>query len=270
MGRIGELFRKLKGKEGALIAYVTGGDPSLKLTPLVADALVSGGADALEIGIPFSDPIADGPVIQSSASRALAAGATPRGVLKAIKEIRKKLEVPIVALTYYNLIYRMGVERFVKLAKECGVDGMVVADLPIEESGEYRSAAQKHGLDTIFLAAPSTTSERLRRIAEHSSGFLYLVSVFGVTGAREKLQELTVKLIRRAASIVGGRLPLSVGFGISKPEHVSRVISEGADGVIVGSKFVKIIGEGGSRMLEKLEEEALKLKRATVKGRVEG
>ncbi|HID17486.1 TPA: tryptophan synthase subunit alpha [Candidatus Bathyarchaeota archaeon] len=181
-------------------------------------------------------------------------------------------ETPIVALTYYNLIYRMGVERFVKLAKECGVDGVVVADLPIEESGEYRSEAQKYGLDTVFLAAPSTTSERLRRIAERSSGFLYLVSVFGVTGIREKLQELTVKLIRRAASVVGGRLPLSVGFGISKPEHVSSVISKGADGAIVGSKFVKIIGENrnAARMLEELEGEALKLKRATLKGEVKG
>jgi tryptophan synthase alpha chain len=265
---IKEKFIKLKEKrEGALIAYITGGDPNLKLTPLIADALINGGADILEIGIPFSDPIADGPTIQSAVARALKAGATPRKILDLIKKIKKKYEeTPIIILTYYNIIYKFGLGSFFKLANLNGVNGIITADLPIEESEEYRREAQKYNIDTIFLAAPSTPNERLKMIAHFSSGFLYLISTFGVTGVREKIQDLTIKFIKKALSTINDALPLAVGFGISKPEHVKKILSFGVDGVIVGSKFVKIIEENkGKEALSKIEDYAFKLKKSLKK-----
>lgn len=263
---IKEKFIKLKRmREGALIAYITGGDPNLKLTPLIADALINGGVDILEVGIPFSDPIADGPTIQSAVERALNAGATPKKILDLIGKIKKRHEdTPIVILTYYNIIYRLGLKKFFKLASLSGVNGVITADLPIEEAEKYRREAQKHYIDTIFLAAPSTPIERLRVIAQSSSGFLYLISTFGVTGVREKIQDLTIKFIEKALSAVDGEIPLAVGFGISKPEHVKKILSLGVDGVIVGSKFVKLIEERAEeKLLEKMKKLAFELKKAS-------
>jgi tryptophan synthase alpha chain len=264
---IKEKFIKLKEKrEGALIAYITGGDPSLKLTPLIADSLISGGVDILEIGIPFSDPIADGPTIQLAVERALKAGATPKKILDLIGKIKKKNEeTPIVILTYYNIIYKFGLKKFFKFASLNGVNGVITADLPIEEADEYKREAQKHHIDTIFLAAPSTSIKRLRIIAQASSGFLYLISTFGVTGVREKIQDLTVKFIKKALLTVNGEIPLAVGFGISKPTHVKKFFSLGVDGVIVGSKFVKLIEENKTEkeLLRKMEKLAFELKKAS-------
>ncbi|MBS7655961.1 tryptophan synthase subunit alpha [Candidatus Bathyarchaeota archaeon] len=265
---IKEKFIRLKEKrEGALIAYITGGDPSLKLTPLIADALINGGVDILEVGIPFSDPIADGSTIQLAVARALNAGATPKNVFELIKKIKKKHDdTPIAILTYYNIIYKMGLKTFFKLANLSGVDGVITADLPIEESEEYMQEAKKHHIDTVFLAAPSTSSERLKTIAKFSSGFLYLISTYGVTGVREKIQDLTFKFIKKALTAANGETPLAVGFGISKPKHVKEVLSLGVDGVIVGSKFVKIIEENkGEKLLSKIESCAFNLKRASKK-----
>jgi tryptophan synthase alpha chain len=181
-------------------------------------------------------------------------------------EIKRKHTVPVVILTYYNPVFRMGLENFFRLASNCGVDGVVVPDLPVEEADGYREAARACGVDTIFLAAPSTSNERLRRIVGCTSGFLYLVSHFGVTGAREALEDSTVKLIKRVLPYTVGRVPLAVGFGISKPEHARCIIQNGADGVIVGSAFVNIVrrhsGDVG-RMLEELEALARRLKEAT-------
>ncbi|MBO3833279.1 MAG: tryptophan synthase subunit alpha [Candidatus Brockarchaeota archaeon] len=240
---ISETFRALrKRNEGALIAYVTGGDPSPKYTPPIVEALVEGGVDIVEIGIPFSDPIADGPVIQASDIRALNAGTTPGIVFNVIRGL-KTIEIPIVLLTYYNIIFKRGVRRFLEEASRSGVDGIIVADLPVEEAEEYKEAAEKEGVDTIFLAAPSTTSSRLEKILKMTSGFLYLISVFGVTGVREQVSQLTIQTVRRVHSYTANNIPLAVGFGISKPEHVRLTISCGAEGAIVGSAFVKLIEE---------------------------
>jgi tryptophan synthase alpha chain len=267
MSEISKVFQKLKAQgDGALVGYVTGGDPEPRFTPVIAEALVKGGVDIIELGIPFSDPIADGPTIQAASVRALEAGTTPKIVLGMAGEIKRKHTVPVVILTYYNPVFRMGLENFFRLASNCGVDGVVVPDLPVEEADGYREAARACGVDTIFLAAPSTSNERLRRIVGCTSGFLYLVSHFGVTGAREALEDSTVKLIKRVLPYTVGRVPLAVGFGISKPEHARCIIQNGADGVIVGSAFVNIVhrhSEDVGRMLEELEALARRLKEAT-------
>ncbi|MEM3712443.1 MAG: tryptophan synthase subunit alpha [Thermoproteota archaeon] len=264
---IPETFRELKKRnEGALIAYVTGGDPSPKHTPRIVEALVKGGADIVEIGIPFSDPIADGPVIQASAVRALNAGTTPETVFNMVREVKKTIETPIVLLTYYNIIFKRGVRRFLEDASRNGVDGIIVADLPVEEAEEYKKNAEKNGVDTIFLASPSTSSSRLEKILKMTSGFLYLISVFGVTGMRDHVSQLTIQTVKRLHPYTVNRIPLAVGFGISKPEHVKSVISCGADGAIVGSAFVKFIGEKYSdltSLLGGLTDYAKRLKAAT-------
>jgi tryptophan synthase alpha chain len=269
MSGIGKVFQRLKAQgDGALVGYVTGGDPEPRFTPAIAEALVKGGVDILELGIPFSDPIADGPTIQAAIVRALEAGTTPKIVLGIAGEIKRKHGVPVVLLTYYNPVFRMGLGNFFRLASNCGVDGVVVPDLPVEEADDYRETATACGVDTIFLAAPSTSNERLRRIVGCTSGFLYLVSHFGVTGAREALDASTVQLIKRVLPYTAGRVPLAVGFGVSKPEHAKRIIGAGADGVIVGSAFVSIIDKHQSdigRMLGELEALARSLKNATRK-----
>ncbi|MFW6117325.1 MAG: tryptophan synthase subunit alpha [Thermoproteota archaeon] len=268
MSRLQKTFSNLNDRrEGGLIAYVTAGDPHPSYTPRIARALVTGGADIIELGIPFSDPIADGPTIQTATGRALKSGTTPQKALNIAEEIREETETPLVFLTYYNLIFKMGVENFLNSAQNCGVDGIIVPDLPIEEAEEYKGIAQKHGIDTIFLAAPSTPSIRLRRIMEYTTGFLYLVSVFGVTGARKKLQNRTIELIKKTTPIIDEAVPLAVGFGISKPEHVEAVIESGADAAIVGSGFVEIIEKqhrNEEKMLEDLKKYASQLKKATI------
>ena len=267
MSGIAEVFQKLKAQgDGALIGYVTGGDPKPEFTPMIAEALVKGGVDILELGIPFSDPIADGPTIQAASVRALQAGTTTQMVLGIAGEIKKKHNVPLVILTYYNPVFRMGLERFFRLAKSFGVDGVVVPDLPVEEAEAYRKAARSCGVDTIFLAASSTSDERLRKIVSGTSGFLYVVSHFGVTGAREALEDSTVQLIRRFLPCTAGKVPMAVGFGVSKPEHAKSIVEAGADGVIVGSAFVNIVSNNRGnvpRMIKELEEMARKLKAAT-------
>jgi tryptophan synthase alpha chain len=267
MSEIEKVFRKLKTQgNGALIGYVTGGDPEPKCTSLIAEALINGGVDILELGIPFSDPIADGPTIQAASVRALKAGTTPTMVLGMAREIRRKHSVPVVILTYYNPVFRMGLEKFFRLAKNCMVDGLVVPDLPVEEAEDYKKAAETYGIDTIFLAAPSTSTQRLCKIVRCTSGFLYLVSHFGVTGEKATVEASTIQLIKRVLPYTRGRVPLAVGFGVSKPEHARCIIENGADGVIVGSAFVSVIQrnqKNASRMLEEIEETARKLKAAT-------
>ena len=267
MSDIAKVFQRLKAQgEGALIGYVTGGDPEPKCTLLIAEALIRSGVDILELGIPFSDPIADGPTIQAASVRALKAGTTPTTVLGMAREIKKKHSVPIVILTYYNPVFRMGLEKFFKLAKNCKVDGVIVADLPVEEAEDYKKIAETYGIDTIFLAAPSTSLQRLRRIIECTTGFLYLVSHYGVTGEKDAIEESTIQLIKKVLPYTRGRVPLAVGFGVSKPQHAKAIIENGADGVIVGSAFVNIVhrNQGNlSRMLMEIEETARKLKEAT-------
>jgi tryptophan synthase alpha chain len=267
MSAITRVFEKLKTRsEGALIGYVTAGDPTPENTPLITEALIRGGVDILELGLPFSDPIADGPTIQAASVRALNAGTKPKMVLEMAREIKLKHDVPVVVMTYYNPVFSLGLERFFSFAKGCLVDGSIVPDLPVEEAADYRKKAQAHGVDTIFLAAPSTSTERLQRIVACTSGFLYLVSHFGVTGEREKVEDSTVQLIKRVLPYTKGHVPLAVGFGVSKPDHARRIIEAGADAVIVGSAFVNVVQRNVGdieKTVTELVEVARKLKKAT-------
>ncbi len=264
---IREAFNELKKRrEGALVAYITGGDPSPKYTPKLAAALAKGGADLLEIGVPFSDPIADGPTIQAADYRALAAGTTPPQIFGIVEEVKRRVGLPVVLLSYYNILFRMGVKRFLVEAARHRVDGLVIPDLPIEEADEYRALAQKQGIDTIFLATPSTSVARLGSILEFSSGFLYLVSAPGVTGARDRLAHLTAQAITKFHPYTVDVIPLAVGFGLSKPEHVASVISCGAEGAIVGSAFVKMVEDDldkPERLIRDITALAANLKAAT-------
>lgn len=269
MREIERTFTKLRTQnEGGLIAYVTAGYPEPALTPQIVDTLAEGGADIIELGIPFSDPIADGPTIQTATTKALEAGTTPRIVFRLTEEIKERNKQPVVILTYYNPIFRMGTKNFFEYAKASGVDGVIVPDLPIEEAGEYKKIAENYEIDTIFLAAPSTSKERLRKIVEKTSGFLYLVSVYGVTGARENIQDYTITLIKKTLQITKEKIPLAVGFGISKPEHVKTIIQNGAEAAIVGSELIKLVEKkygDEEEMLEKLKEYTNQLKKATIK-----
>jgi tryptophan synthase alpha chain len=264
MNAIKEKFQKANAQgQGLLIGYITAGDPTPEQTPKIADALIGGGVDILELGLPFSDPIADGPTIQEASLRALNAGTTPLKVLDIAKQIKAEHNIPVVVMAYYNPVFRLGVDNFLAAAKTQGVDGFIVPDLPVEEAADYRKAAQTQGLDTIFLASPATSTERLAKIVDASSGFLYLVSRFGVTGAQTSVADSTVQLIKRVQPFTAGKVPLAVGFGISKPEHVERVIGAGADAAIVGSAFINIIKQNKNSMLSELEQTAKALKTAT-------
>lgn len=266
--RIKAKFRELRTRgEGALIAYLTGGDPDPKSFLANSKALIEGGADIIEVGIPFSDPIADGPVIQASSMRALSHGATPLGILAMIRELSSQFPIPFVVLSYYNPILAMGLESFLKKARECGVDGIVVPDLPMEESEAFRNLALNHNIDQITLVAPNTSSPRLRILLNNSKGFLYLVSLYGVTGAREVLSPQALQSVKRVRRLARGRIPVAAGFGIARPEHVSSLIQAGADGAIVGSALVRIVAQHSKEPL--LAADALKdfvaaLKHATV------
>jgi tryptophan synthase alpha chain len=243
MTRIGQRFETLKneGRKG-FVAYITAGDPSLALTHQLVLELDRQGVDVLELGVPFSDPLADGPVIQEASQRALAAGASLEGVLSMVADLRAETEIPIVLFTYYNPIHRYGVERFVKRAAEVGVDGVLMLDLPPEEGREYKEIMDAHGIDTIFLMTPTTRDDRMKLIASHTRGFVYYGSRNGVTGERDSLaDEIHTKV---SAIEQHTELPIAVGFGISQPEHVSEVASY-SDAVVVGSAIVRRIGEYG-------------------------
>jgi tryptophan synthase alpha chain len=267
MSSIAKTFQEIKARgEGALIGYITAGDPTPDATPKIADALIKGGVDILELGLPFSDPIADGPTIQAASIHSLNAGTTPKRVLEIAKTIRSKHDIPVVIMTYYNSVFKFGLDNFLASAKEHKVDGFIVPDLPVEESADYKKAAKTQGLDTIFLAAPSTSNERLSKIIDASSGFLYLVSRYGVTGAKTNVEDSTVQLIKRLQPFTANKVPFAVGFGISKPEHVQRVISAGADAAIVGSVFIDIIqnnAQNQKAMLRELQYTAEALKSGT-------
>ena len=242
MSAITRVFENLRNRgKGGLVAYVTAGDPTPDQTLSIAEALVQGGADILELGLPFSDPIADGPTIQAASMRAIGAGTTPKTIFDIVHRIKTKHNLPIVIMTYYNPVFRMGLNQFFTLAKSCQVDGLIIPDLPIEEATDYCEMAKANSIDTIFLAAPSTSPERLHRIVSCSSGFLYLVSHFGVTGERDQIEDSTIRLIKRVVSYTTQKIPVAVGFGVSKPGQARSIINAGANGVIVGSAFVNAI-----------------------------
>ena len=243
--RIADAFTRIKAAANGpgLIAYVTAGDPDLARTAEILVSLAASGADVLEVGVPFSDPLADGPVIQRASERALASKTTLRGTLKMIKETRSRIAAPIVLFTYANPILRMGEESFVRAAVEAGVDGVLMLDLPVEEAVPFRSLLVDAGLDPIFLLSPTTTDERIRASAALGRGFLYVISRLGVTGARERLGADAEPLVRRIRK--HSDLPLALGFGISRPEHVAEV-GRWADAAVVGSGLVNVIAEHGA------------------------
>ncbi|MBC7099016.1 tryptophan synthase subunit alpha [Candidatus Bipolaricaulota bacterium] len=245
--RIADVFARLRGRgEGALLVYLMAGDPSPKRSLDFLRAVARGGADLLELGLPFSDPVADGPTIQAAGLRALKAGTTPETTLELAALLRQDTDIPILIMSYYNPILRMGEESFCRRAAACGVDGLIVPDLPPEEAATLAHAAEAEGLALTFLATPETGEERLKLIAKRTRGFLYLVGRYGTTGARGSLAPETVPLIRRARGALPDGLPLAVGFGLSRPEHVRQVLTAGADGAVVGSSLVERMAQGAS------------------------
>jgi tryptophan synthase alpha chain len=235
--RIANLFATCRAENRkAFIAYLTAGDPAPEHTASLVLALERGGADLIELGVPFSDPIADGPVIQRASDRALRAGMTLPKLLDIVREIRRQSQIPLLLFSYLNPLLRYGFEKLARHASGAGVDGVLLTDLCIEEAGEPVHRLREQGLDTVFLAAPTSTEHRLRLVAEHSSGFVYLVSRTGVTGEQASVSEAAAPLVRRMRALTD--LPLAVGFGISRPEQVGEV-AQVADGVVVGSAIVK-------------------------------
>lgn len=243
--RIDKKFKDLKEKkDNALICYVVAGYPDIQTSENIIVALIEGGADMIEIGIPFSDPIADGNTIQEAIHQSLLSGITPEQCLELSQRIRNKFpDVPLIIMTYSNILFRIGYEEFLRRAKVKGIDGCILPDIPFEESEEYVTAAKKTGIATIFLTAPNTVEKRLKDINEICSGFLYVVSVFGITGERKKFDRYTYDVIKKVKKITKNNIPIAAGFGISKPEHVRNMLQAGADAVIVGSAIIRKIKE---------------------------
>jgi tryptophan synthase alpha chain len=235
--RIQQLFERtrLEGRS-AFIAYLTAGDPSLAATPELVEKLERSGVDLIELGVPFSDPIADGPVIQRAAARALAAGTTVAGVLAVARKIRTTSEIPLLLFTYLNPVLRYGLEALARDARDAGIDGCLLTDVSVEEAAPYVAAMRAAQLDTVFLAAPTSTERRLKLVAEYSTGFVYLVSRTGVTGEQATVGEALEPLIQKMRQVT--KLPLAAGFGISTPEQ-ARAVARMADGVVVGSAIVR-------------------------------
>jgi tryptophan synthase alpha chain len=240
VSRIKTVFRS---GHKALIAYVTVGYPSLDATLKVVPRLARSGADIVELGIPFSDPLADGITIQKASFQALQNGVTPETCLEVARQLREKTDLPLVFMTYYNPIFSYGLKEFVAECARSGIDGLIVPDLPPEEGVELQAITQAAGLDLIYLLAPNSSEERIRLVAKRSRGFIYLVSVTGVTGARENLPADLAAFVARVRKVT--RQPLCVGFGISRPEQAKSIASL-ADGIIVGSRLIQLMAEDES------------------------
>jgi len=246
VSRIGKLFETLKQQQRCgMIAYLTAGDPTPEATPALVAALERGGADLIELGVPFSDPIADGPVIQLAGDRALRAGTTLAKVLAIAAEIRKTSEIPLLLFTYLNPALRYGFERLARDAKAAGIDGCLLTDVSVEEAEDYVRVMREADLDTVFLAAPTSTDERLKLVARYSSGFVYLVSRTGITGVQSRIADSAALLIDRMRAHTV--LPLAMGFGVSTPEHVAQLAGK-IEAVVVGSAIVKQIEKDSSKL----------------------
>jgi tryptophan synthase alpha chain len=263
--RIAEKFCELAKKgESALICYVVAGYPDTETSKQVINALVNGGADIIEVGIPFSDPIADGPTIQAASNAALRKGMTPEKALNLVRSIRKQHpNLPLLAMTYSNILVRTGMKKFMSESKQCGLDGFILPDMPVEEADIYSLIASKLNLATVFLVSPNTPEARLRKIVAKTTGFLYVVSVYGITGARNSFQKYTLDTIRAVKQVAGAKVPVAVGFGISRPAHAKYMIAAGAEAVIVGSAVINKISAGSrKKMFQDLQNFARSMKNA--------
>ncbi|KAJ1288022.1 hypothetical protein BS78_02G056500 [Paspalum vaginatum] len=246
----------------AFVPFITAGDPDLATTAKALKILDACGSDVIELGVPYSDPLADGPVIQASATRALAKGTTFEDVISMVKDVVPELCCPLALFTYYNPILKRGIPNFMSTVKEAGVHGLVVPDVPLEETDILRSEAAKYNLELVLLTTPTTPNERMEKIAQASEGFIYLVSTVGVTGTRANVSGKVESLLQDIKKVT--EKPVAVGFGVSTPEHVKQIAGWGADGVIVGSAMVRLLGEAASpeEGLKRLEELAKNLKAA--------
>jgi len=264
--RIEKRFKEITEKgRSALITYVTAGDPSLDITPDIVFKLEESGADIIELGVPFSDPMADGPTIQLASERALKSGTTLHGVLEAVRKIRLRSEIPILLFGYYNPFYAYGLEQLAEDAREAGVDGILVVDLPPEEAEELKAHTDNEGLDLVFLLAPTSTAERMKLVSEHASGFVYLVSVTGVTGERPNFDYSLDSIVKEIRSYI--KLPIGIGFGVSSALQ-ARKIARVADAVIVGSSIVRLIERHGNdkrKLFDELSEFVEGLSQACMK-----
>ena len=250
MSRIKEKFNELKSKkEKALVSYIMVGYPSESATLSAIRGLVKGGADIIELVFPFSDPIADGPVIQKASTGSLNNGIKIEKFFKLVKKIRSETNIPLILMTYTNILYKQGYQKFIKTAKNAGIDGLILPDMAIEESKGYLLAAKKQKMDTIFLVSPNTQKNRLSKIAKATSGFLYMVAVFGTTGIQTKIHQYTIDALKSTKRTVKN-VPVGVGFGISNEKDVKKYVSVGADAVIVGSANIKIMENTPKSKLE--------------------
>src|SRR5574338_422016 len=251
MSKIKNKFLELKSKnQKALIAYTVVGYPNEKGTLSTIRGFIKGGADIIELGLPFSDPLADGPVIQNAIHLALKNGITTTKFFEIVKKIRKETSLPLVLMTYTNLLFRQGFDKFISRATKAGIDGFILPDMPIEEAEKYLNSIHKYKADAIFLASPNTSKERFKKIVNASSGFLYLVSVYGPTGTKQKIKHYTINSIKLATKISNGKIPIGVGFGVSTPSQVRGFVKIGADAVIVGSAFLRLIDELDPKKIE--------------------
>ncbi len=263
--RISEAFSSKGKNRGLLITYTMGGYPSYQLANKICRTLAEGGSDILELGIPFSDPIADGPSIQNASAHSISIGIKPMDVLQIARSVRASYDIPIVLMTYYNIIYSAGTERFVSKAKEFGADGLIVPDILVEEADELIEQGKRVNLDIIPMASPVTGQSRLRNIANKGTGFLYLVSTLGVTGARDRLPQTITNILKFVKSNVKS-LPVAVGFGISNPEQVRLLVNSGADGIVVGSALIDRINRNlgdEERILSELKDFVTSMRKAT-------
>ena len=265
--RIAKVFRNAQeAQQPVLVAFLTVGDPTMEATPRLVRALERGGADLIELGVPFSDPIADGPVIMKAAERALAAGASLVKVIECARQIRQQSQIPLLLFSYLNPLLRYGFAKLAHDAAEAGIDGILITDVSVEEAGEFVPTLRKAGLDTVFLAAPTSTPERLQQVADYSSGFIYVVSRTGVTGERDQVSGQVGPLVDALRKV--SKLPLAVGFGIAKAAD-AEVVARQAEGLVVGSAIVRLIEKyGQSDELEtRLENFTRELKQGAIAGR---
>lgn len=236
-GRIAPVFENRR--DPAFIGFTVAGDPDRDGCIRIGKAILEAGADILELGVPFSDPVADGPVIQKADERSLSAGTTVSTVFEIVRELRKGTDKPIVLLAYYNTVYHRGIDRFYCDAREAGVDGILLADMPVEESDEVTEISGRYGIDPIFLVAQTTSEDRVKKIASRARGYIYLVAALGVTGVRDEVAQTALDLLQRVRN--HSDLPLALGFGISTPGHAKTCAIAGADGIIVGSAIVSLV-----------------------------